>query len=170
MRGVPTDSGERPSGRVRNWWCQRRRIAGEWGEIDRSLLKKAGSGKTQCPQLLAGVKKHAPAAPHDCLPSLLVAHHVSCAQSRSKVIPGGLPERRALRSQLPGIRAASSKQNRGRLCTLRRPCRGVHFPSEPQRKGQPRRYSPFVLGEEGEILDERVPRGIRAGQDKPAIV
>src|ERR1700722_6798523 len=74
---------------------------------------------------------------------------VGDTQSRRKVVPRSLPERRALRCQPPSIGAGAL--NRIGFQTFRHARSGVHLPPQTQGEGQTLRHLPFILGKSREV-------------------
>src|SRR5436309_5443289 len=119
-----------------------------------TILVKPGPVEAFRAQLLASVKENATSAPYDSLPTRRVVEDIGNTKPWCKVVPRGLPERRALRCQRPRIRIRSLN------CIGHQPLsnarRGIHLPAKPQRKAQPLQHFPIILGKCREVLVQRV--------------
>src|SRR5882762_7042781 len=154
--------------RVHDRRNRRRRIPRERTcDATRAICNKSRSLKTTRPQLLSRIVKDSSPATYDRFPPRCVAEYVRNTQTRRKVVPGGLPKRRALRRERPRIR--TGPLNRIGHQALGHTRRGVHFPPQPEREAETLRHSPFVLDKRRNVLVQRVSGSIGLHRKKAAI-
>src|SRR6266446_9465798 len=131
MRGVADQGTE--------WWHGRIHDGGNL-PCGRSRKRSAPECKCEepCPiegqrtQLLTGIEENAATATHNGFPAWRVVEDVRTTQPRRKVVPRGVPQRRALRRQCPSAQARPlNRIGSQSSCRTRR---GVHLPTQPQGK------------------------------------